>query len=157
MSFDHYRLASPAALITIDLDRVRWEREDLLCEAVVKCELSGARTVRGVGAAGKLNLSSLTSRRAFAKELELRAPLNELSWADLLEESAFRAIEAERNGAELKLLDAYPEVQEEAQFIRLDGLTLLANLPTIIYAPGGTGKSYFCLWLAGLARGGKQR
>jgi hypothetical protein len=153
VAFDHYRLSVPAALITIDLDRLRWERDDLITEAVVCCDLPGVRSVRGVVAAGKLNLLSLTSRRAFAKELQARAPLKELDWASLLEEAALRTIEAERAGVELKLLDAYPEVQEEAQFIRIHGLTLLANLPTVIYGSGGTAKSYFSLWLAGeLAR-----
>jgi hypothetical protein len=155
VSFDHYRLTLPAALITIDIDRLRWERDDLIAEAVVRCDLPGVRSVRGVVAAGKLNLLSLTSRRAFAKELQARAPLKELDWASLLEEAALRTIEAERAGVELKLLDAYPEVEEEAQFIRIHGLTLLANLPTVIYGSGGTAKSYFSLWLAGeLARRG---
>jgi len=46
-------------------------------------------------------------------------------------------------------------VDEESQFIRVHGLTLLANLATVIYGPGGTAKSYFALWLAGeLARRG---
>jgi hypothetical protein len=155
VSFDHYRLSLPAALITIDIDRLRWERDDLIAEAVVRCDLPGVRSVRGVVAAGKLNLLSLTSRRAFAKELQSRAPLKELDWTSLLEEAALRTIEAERAGVELKLLDNYPDVDEESQFIRVHGLTLLANLATVIYGPGGTAKSYFALWLAGeLARRG---
>jgi len=146
---DHYRLSLPAACLSIDLDRIRWEHTDLLCECVVRCELPGIPTVRGVVAAGKLNLSSLTTRRSFAKELERRAPgLKELPWNHLIEEAALSAIEAERAGAEMRLLDTYPEPSEEDQFYRLHGWTLTASLPTILFAPGGLGKSFLALWAA---------
>ena len=147
IGFDHYRLAIPAAGISIDLDRLRWEGGDLHCECIVRCDLPGARTFNGVLAAGKLNLSSLTSRRTFAKELQSRGKSEEISWAELLEEAALRAIDRERAGAEVRLLDDYPSVAEEEQWLNVHGLRLLGQLANVLYAPGGMGKSYLALWI----------
>lgn len=148
IGFDHYRLSIPAAGISIDLDRLRWEGGDLHCECIVRCDLAGALTFNGVLAAGKLNLSSLTSRRTFAKELQSRGKSEEISWAELLEEAALRAIDRERAGAEVRLLDDYPSVSDEEQWLNVHGLRLLGQLANVLYAPGGTGKSYLALWIA---------
>jgi hypothetical protein len=148
LGFDHYRLSIPSAGIVIDLDRLRWEGGDLHCEAIIRCDLPGVKTYNGILAAGKLNLSSLTSRRSFAKELQTRTKSDEIVWSELLEEAALRSIDQERSGAEVKLLDDYPDAEEEEQWLHVHGLPLLAELANVIYAPGGTGKSYFGLWLS---------
>lgn len=148
LGFDHYRLSVPSAGIVIDLDRLRWEGGDLHCEAIIRCDLPGARTYNGILAAGKLNLSSLTSRRSFAKELQTRTKSDEIVWSELLEEAALRSIDQERSGADMRLIDDYPDVEEEDQWLHVHGLPLLAELANVIYAPGGTGKSYLGLWLA---------
>lgn len=147
LGFDHYRLSIPSAGIVIDLDRLRWEGGDLHCEAIIRCDLPGVKTYNGILAAGKLNLSSLTSRRSFAKELQTRTKSDEIVWSELLEEAALRSIDQERAGAEVKLLDDYPEAKEEEQWLHVHGLPLLAELTNVIYATGGTGKSYLGLWL----------
>lgn len=148
LGFDHHRLSIPSAGIAVDLDRLRWEGGDLHCECTVYCDLPGVKTYSGILAAGKLNLSSLTSRRAFAKELQTRTKSDEIVWAELLEEAALRALERERAGAEVRYLDDYPDVEEEEQWVNVHGLPLLAELSNVIFAPGGTGKSYLALWIA---------
>lgn len=148
IGFDHCRLSIPSAGIAIDLDRLRWDGGDLHCEAIVRCELPGVRTYNGILAAGKLNLSSLAARRSFAKELQARTNSEEIVWAELLEEAALRAIDRERAGAEVQYLDDLPDVDEEEQWLNVHGWPLLAELANVLYAPGGTGKSYLALWTA---------
>jgi hypothetical protein len=44
---DRYRLTVPALGTSLEIDRVRWERNDLLGMLYMRCELPGAKVVQG--------------------------------------------------------------------------------------------------------------
>jgi len=64
---DRYRLSLPAMGVVFEVDRLRRERNELVGELAVRCDLPGALTVDGSLSIADFNISSARARlfRAF--------------------------------------------------------------------------------------------
>src|SRR5262245_5393057 len=85
---DRYLLKIPELGITFEIDRLRREREELIGQFSVNCDLPGARSFDGAGtlSIGDLNLSSVRARSERAKLLEVRAGTKDLDWYGMVED-----------------------------------------------------------------------
>lgn len=145
---DHYRLSLPEIGVVFDVDRLRRDRNELVGELCVRCELPGARTVDGNLSIADFNLSSVRSRAERAKLLTERARTRDLDWTLVVEELCQRVLLADRIGqpaVDLRTLPA-PAPEDDLQ---VEGLCLLRRHPTILFGDGGAAKSYLGLYLAG--------
>lgn len=70
---DRYRLTLPGIGVSLEIDRLRRERHELVGELCVRCDLPGARTVNGSLSIADLNLSSARARSERAKLLADRS------------------------------------------------------------------------------------
>ena len=70
---DRYRLVVPDCSAILEVDRLRRERNQLICELSVTCELPGSLTVDGVLSVAEMNLSSQRARVDRARYLDARA------------------------------------------------------------------------------------
>lgn len=90
---------------------------------------------------GTLNLSSTTARGTLAKALAERTPERSVPWRELLERVCAVILAGDEGFAE-SVLDGSGSASPPAW--RLDPLLPLGK-PTILYGPGGSGKSYLAL------------
>lgn len=156
VSEGHYGLALDALGIVFEVDRLRRDRQELVGELTVRCELAGARTFNGVLSVGDLNLSSIRARQERGRYLATRAHAGDIDWTGLLEELAQRVLTAERQGHPSVSLRDFPRATVDATFTVL-GLPLLARHPMCIFGDGGTAKSYLAVYCAGeLSRAGQR-
>lgn len=150
-----YTLTVASIGIALTVDRLRRERHELIGELTATCPLPGAQTVAGTLLVGTFNLSSLTTRRTTAKLLAERSFADDLPWALWLEELCQRTLVAERAGTpaiDLRDVVVSPDAAEDYRFA---GFSLPRRHPAIIFADGGTLKSYLALLKIGsLARAG---
>jgi DNA-binding CsgD family transcriptional regulator len=148
---DHYRMDLPEIGVSLDIDRLRRERNELVGELCVRCDLPGARTVGGSLSIADLNVSSARARQERAKLLAARANTrDQLDWTGLVEEFAQRVLAADRAGQpaiDLRAVDP-PDADDT---LRVEGLPLPRRHPTVLFGDGGACKSYLALWLAGRA------
>ena len=100
-----YQLAIEACGVTLDVDRLRRERHELVGELAVTCTLAGAHAVTDDGLIhlADFNLSSAQARTARAKLLRDRSEA-ELGWATWLEHLCLQTIRAERTGTPARAL-----------------------------------------------------
>lgn len=149
VSEDRYKLAVPELGVTLEIDRLRREHQELLGELSVYCQLPGARTVNGTLSIADFNLSSARARSDRAKLLGERSNAKEVDWQALVEELCQRILQADRAGqpaVDLRMLPA-PAAEDT---LNVEGLYLLRRHPTILFGDGGAAKSYLGLYLAGL-------
>lgn len=152
----HYGLAIDALGITLEVDRLRRDRHELVGELTVRCDLAGARTFNGVLSVGDLNLSSIRARTERGRYLAARAHAPDVDWIGLLEEMAQQVLTAERHGKAVVSLRDMPKPAPDAQF-SVKGLPLLERHPMALFGDGGSGKSLVSLFAAGeLSRAGKR-
>lgn len=154
---DRFRLELPSAGITLEVDRLKWGSGELHGELLVKCDLPGVRAYDGTVAVARVNLSSIASRKAFSKELQVRASVEGLDWSLLLEELAQRVLTAQRSSAEVVELSDAPLPEAEDLYFSIDGFRLLKRHPNLIFSVGGGAKSYLALFLAArMAKAGER-
>jgi hypothetical protein len=144
-----YVLTAPALGITLEADRLRRDRNELIGELTVRCTLPGAITVNGCLSVADFNFSSARARQDRAKLLKERAKTNgSVDWVGLLEEFCQQVFTEERQGpaaVDLRTL-ARPTRDDE---IRVAGLVFPRRHPSILFGDGGAAKSYTALWIAG--------
>jgi len=116
-------------------------------ELRVQCSLSGARTTAGILYAGDFNLSSDRTRSGMARYLAERSRAK-LEWGDLIEEVCQRVLAADAEGEPAQDLRDVPRPGAE-EVLRVQGLSLLARHPTVLFGDGGTAKSYLALAWSG--------
>ncbi len=147
---DHYRLTVADLGVTLDVDRIRRERHQLVGELLVRCDLPGALTRDGVLSVADVNLSSVRARQERARYLGARAQTNnrEVDWTGLLEELAQQVLEAERRGQPAVDLRTLPRPAPD-DALEVDGLTLPRRHASIIFGDGGAAKSYMALFFLG--------
>lgn len=126
--------------IQMSIDHLRRSRGELHGEMIVE----SAVVARGRGHLHRasFNLSSSTSRKTLAKLLEERSSPQTFPWLDHLEEFCTAVLDAERKGTPLTAVGNLPA--REAESYLIDPL-LPARKTTIVYAAGGTGKSYLAV------------
>lgn len=99
---------------------------------------------------GRLNLHAVRSRRELARTLQERFALSEPTWDQLIEELCDEVARREHEPTPVEELEpADPGPVEWA----IEPLVLDRTV-TLLYAPGGSGKTYVALWLALLAENG---
>ena len=142
-----YCLSVPTLGISLTVDRLRRDRQELIGELCVRCELAGARVVDGIVSAADMNLSSARARTERGKLLQDRSRAKDVDWTGLVEELAQRVLTAERAGApSVSLRDLPPPDGSGAEY-ELLGFRLPRRHPAILFGDGGAAKSYIALKL----------
>lgn len=136
--------------ITLEVDRLRRERNELVGELSVKLAgaLPDAVTIDGILSAGDFNFSSTAARTTRAKLLKDRGG-NSVDWFGLLEEFCVKVMRAEREGAPAIILADQEPPDESTEAWQFEGFPVLQRLPMVLYADSGGGKSLFAMWIAG--------
>lgn len=137
---------------TVDFvaDRLRRERHELHGELAVRCDLKGVRTYQGVLNVGSLNFSSTRARHERARQLADRAKTREIDWLGYLEEFAQRILVADRAGEPalvLRDVDLPADADEHHEVL---GVRFPRRHPSFLFGDGGTLKSLFALYCAGV-------
>jgi hypothetical protein len=145
---ERYKFTLPDFGVSFDIDRVRRERNDLVGELCVHCELPGTRAVDGVLSIADFNVSSARARSERIRLLTERANVQGLDWFALTEEFCQRVLEANRAGLPAVDLRELPR-PEQHDDIEIDRLFFPRRHPTMIFGDGGTAKSYTGLYVAG--------
>lgn len=146
---DRYRLRIPELGITLELDRLRRERSELIGELSAQCDLPGVRSGDGVLSIADFNLSSARARTDRAKLLAARANTREgVDWVGVLEEFCQRILQADRVGQPAVDLRTLERPAPDTEMV-VEGLPLLRRHPSILFGDGGTAKSYLMLYLLG--------
>ena len=143
-----YQLTDPALGIQLTVDRLRRERQELIGELAVRCDLAGARTIDGFTSVADFNLSSAQARATRAKLLAERSEARDVDWFSFVEELCVRTIAAERQGAPSRPLHLIERAGADVLF-DVDGWPLLRDHPTILFGDGGSLKSMLALYAAG--------
>ena len=139
-TIDEQRYRLKAGAITIEVDRLRRVRDELVGELSVWVNDQSLSIA-------DFYLSSLRARSERARLLAQRCR-EKVDWLGLLETFCQRVIAAERAGEAAVDLRTVPLPTSEPG-ISIEGLYLLRNHATIIFGDGGTAKSYLGLYLAG--------
>lgn len=145
-----YQMVSPDCDVALTVEGLRLERRELVGDLRVLSSLPGGRTVDGVLSVGELKYSSVRAREERAKHLHERAPGRDRDWwLNLLEELTLRLDAAERAGQPAVLLHELPAPGGPEEAFAIDGLVLPKTHPSCLFGDGGSGKSYFALYIAG--------
>jgi len=140
--------------IAVEIDFLRRTGGALRGEVIIKTTIPGARTSDGTLSAEDLNISSSRARRSFGLHLKERSKVDDFDWVGLVEDVCIRVLAAERSGQPAVILSDLPRPAPD-ESLEVDGLSLLARHPTIMFGDGGTTKSYLALYFGGsLARRG---
>lgn len=130
--------------VQIALDHIRRRSGELHGEIVIEC--GAIRTAYGKLHRAAFNVSSTTSRDRLSKTLETRAPgAGDVPWKHLLEEFCTAVLEAERTGAPIVRVG---RMEDEPNAGHLVEWLMPRGKTTILYAAGGTGKSYLACLIA---------
>lgn len=145
----HYQLAIEACGVTLEVERLRRERHELVGELTVICTLAGAHTVTpdGIIHLADFNLSSAQVRNTRAKLLRERSEAD-LDWPTFLEHLCLQVIRAERAGTPSKPLHQHSRRTVQPEW-NLHGWRLPRHHPAILFGDGGSLKSYLALYAAG--------
>jgi hypothetical protein len=143
-----YQLSSLSLGTQLTVDRLHRDRQELVGELAVACDLPGAHVVDGYLSIAQFNLSSATARTTRAKLLAERSEAPDLDWAGLVEELCVRTIAAERQGTPAKPLHTFERGDTSAVY-DVDGWAWLKDQSQITFADGGGLKSYLALFGAG--------
>lgn len=130
----------PSHSIVVHLSRIRESSGDVKAEIEV---VNG----KGILTQQSINLLAGRSRSQLAKELMRKHQLESLSWETVLETVCVLGLRELRKGEPVILLQ--PHEQSNVPFL-LNPL-IYQKHQTLIYAPGGSCKSYLALYLALLA------
>lgn len=144
-----YRLWAEDAGVELHLGRLKRSGQELAGELRIKVNWDGIKTVDGTLHQARFNVSSVAARSTLAKHLKTRTdntPFDKMDWADALEHLCQFVLEAEREGEPLISMNG-PMPAERRQ--RYDISALCPHgVTTIIYGPGGRGKSIVATALA---------
>lgn len=135
-----YYALLPEGRVEITLDRIRHSRGETHGEITVR---SGHHEVAGDGhlMQGTFNVSSMTTRGTLAKALAERAPrVKNVDWRGHLEAFCRAVLAAEREGSPIVTIGGTRPLREATPYL-LNPI-LFRHRATILYGPGGTGKSY---------------
>ncbi len=144
--------------VTLEVDRIRRDREGMVGELVVSItngHVKGARTYNNVLSIGDLNFSAVRSRTERANLLAKRSGAEHLDWFGFLEEFCVRTMETERTGKPSVILAEIDPKEDRVEEWMVGDFPVLAELPMVMFGDAASGKSYFAMHVAGcLARQG---
>ena len=143
----------PESTFTADRHRHVWADGEMVLERFRETDdgLKAELTVTAEGGLlfrGRVNLGSERSMKMLAGTLTDRTDI--VDWFGMLQQAAWRSLERFRDGDPLiRLADVTPEARRWILEPYLEG-----SRPTVVFAPGGSGKSFFALTaLASVASG----
>lgn len=100
---------------------------------------------------GRLNLTSPSARKTFAKWVSERD--DQVDWDTVIEQLCVGILNRYRSGSPAIKLTGDLDVKALQQKWLVNPL-ILANNPTVLYAPGSSGKSWFAVYIATLVDAG---
>lgn len=136
--------------IQVVVSRIKEDSKEHRTDAEVMIRSIGSTVGHLKG--GRLNLTSPTQRGTFVSKLEKKVP--DIDWDQIMEQVYMAVTEKRRGSSEPVEISGDllpPEGALERWLVRP---IIETGNPTIIYGPGGVGKSMFCLYLAILASEG---
>jgi hypothetical protein len=144
-----YRLWADDAGIEINVSRLKRSGQELQGEILVKVSWEGVKTVDGVLHQARFNFSSATTRSSLAKILKSRTEsveeFKEFDWGDALEHLCQYVLRDERMGEPLVVMNGKMPKRRTKYDIKP---VVPHGVTTILYGPGGIGKSAIALTLA---------
>lgn len=144
-----YQLTILSLGIQFTVDRLRRDRQELIGELAVACDLPGAHVIDGYLSVADFNLSSAHARTTRAKLLAERSEAPDVDWQSLTEEVCVRTIAAERQGSPSRLLHTFERAPADT-LLDVDGWPWLRDQAMMTFADGGGLKSYLALYGAGV-------
>jgi hypothetical protein len=146
-----YALELLPAGIVFHVSRLRRAHQETVGELTVTVNGSfpNAQSVGGILSRSNFNFSSISTRSTLAKLLSERSRVSNLDWHGFLEEFAIQVLDSERRGAPSIILADEPDIDESHDTWEVDGFPVLQDLPMVLFGKGGSGKSYFAMWIAG--------
>lgn len=139
--------------VRIELRHLRRDSRQLHAEVDVQCDWAGVKRHNKSLSCADLNLSSQTARKSLAKYCAERAKTKpeEFDWMGAIDGSCLEAIQAERGGSDVIVLDDAPDIAERD--FDVYGLRVPADAVSILIAHGDSLKSLILLFvLSTLAR-----
>lgn len=133
----------PSLSLSLSLSRIRESNGETKSELTVT-------NAKGILTQQSMNLLAGRSRAQLAKELDRKHPVASPSWETILETVCVRGLRELRKGDPVIALQ--PSAQAHVPF--LVNPLIFQKHQTMIYAPGGSCKSMFALYLALLASHG---
>lgn len=130
-------LSWPSVSMTVNLSRVRESHGALNAELLIT-------NANGILTQQSINLLAGRSRGMLAKELASKHPLTSPSWDTIMENVCVRGLVELRKGDPVVVLQ--PEASPHVPFL-LNPLIYQGH-QTLIYAPGGSCKSFLALYLS---------
>lgn len=142
-----YKVWADDIQTTFHLTHIKRSRGELTGELAVKTNIAGVKTRNGVMHVARFNVLSSTSRSSLAKMLEKRTPNHpEMDWFDGLEWLCQNVILAEQTGEEVAFVGTDPISLAKDRW--LVEPIVLKGRPSMIFGPGGVGKSLVALTCA---------
>lgn len=125
------------------LTRVKRRSDGIYGEIKVIANIAGVKAIDGVMHMSRFNVSSSSARNSLAKLLASRAPGIDVDWYDGIEALSQFVMLSESSGQ--PFLDVGDKMRESsmARYV-LDPL-VPANVSSLLYGPGGSGKSIIAL------------
>ncbi len=145
-----YELDIPEWQMVFQVDRLRRERQHLLGELTVRCDIPGCGAVKdNIISISDMNFSSARAKEDKQRYLVRRVKCaDEIPFLKLLEELSIGVTLAEREGSPSQDMRTIP-LPEEDDETEVDGLILPKRHSTIFFGDGGSAKSYFALYYLG--------
>jgi hypothetical protein len=134
-----YRCWSDEIQTEFRLTHIKRSRGDLTGELAVKANIKDVKTHKGVLHVARFNVLSSASRNALAKMLGGRTPGLDMDWYDGLEWLCQNVILAETQGEAIDEVGLKPPTPPSQQWM-VEPLVLKGR-PSMIFGPGGVGKS----------------
>lgn len=128
------------------LTHLKRSRGDLTGELAVLTNIKNVKTHKGVLHVARFNVLSSSSRAALARMLEKRTPDQDMDWFDGLEWLCQNVILAETKGEPIDEVGLRPSTKPGQQWM-VEPLVLKGR-PSMIFGPGGVGKSLLGLTCA---------
>lgn len=138
-----YRCWNEAIETEFRISHIKRSSETLSGELAVHTNLANVKTNKGLMHLARFNVLSSTSRSSLAKQLAARAPDHNMDWYDGLETLCQMVIKAEQQGEDVVYVGHETDEVEENHFL-VEPL-ILNNQPSMIFGPGGSGKSVIAL------------
>jgi len=144
---DAYIVEFPVAGVAVEVSRVEPSKSEIHGLIRVTSSLPGTREMVHQG---RFNLTSTSARSGLVKYLRER--LDVADWSEVVEQTCHLVLDALRAGQPVVRMSEIG-AREQARF-RIDPL-IIEGFPTIIFGPGGSGKSLIGMMAAIVVQGDK--
>jgi hypothetical protein len=135
--------------IAMRLDRVREAHDHVTAELTVKSTIPGQSG--HIHGPTRFNLTSTTAHKTLVKLLSEEKQFDNIPWTEMLEQASNIVVEGHRTGEPIYNLGEYAPGDGPQYLVEP---VLEEGMTTIIAGDGGSGKTYFSIFLALLVSGG---